>query len=154
MLRIARELLYLRPKGHGTNIGAATDLLMRLAKRPASPSSSPTSTPAASRASMRLAAQKHDITAISLTDPRELELPRAGLVRLRDAETGARPPYRHRGPARSAQQYAEDAAGASVDRRRLLASLGVDEIALRTDRSYVQPLMAYFRARAAHRRIT
>src|SRR5690606_442960 len=33
-LRIARELLYLRPDGRSTNIAVATDLLMRLAKRP------------------------------------------------------------------------------------------------------------------------
>jgi hypothetical protein len=38
-----------------------------------------------------------------------------------------------------------------VARRRLLAGLGVEEIPIRTDRSYIQPLMAYFRARAGKR---
>jgi uncharacterized protein (DUF58 family) len=151
-LRIARELLHLHPDGRGTNIAASTDLLMRLAKRPAVAFVISDFHAGGFEASMRLGAQKHDITAISLTDPRELELPPAGLVRLRDAETG-RDLLIDTEDRRQREQYAAEAAARQADRRRLLAGLGVDEIPLRTDRSYIQPLMAYFRARAAHRRI-
>jgi uncharacterized protein (DUF58 family) len=152
MLRIARELLYLRPYGRGTNIGVATDLLMRLAKRPAVAFVISDFHAGGFEPSMRLAAQKHDITAISLTDPRELELTPAGLVRLRDSETG-RMLLIDTEDRRQRQQYAAEATQRQLERRRQLAGLGVDEIALRTDRSYIQPLMAYFRARATHRRI-
>jgi uncharacterized protein (DUF58 family) len=152
MLRIARELLYLRPDGRGTNIAAATDLLMRLAKRPAVAFVISDFHATGFEPSMRLAAQKHDVTAISLTDPRELELTPAGLVRLRDAETG-RAYLIDTEDRRQREQYAADAAERQLERRRQLAGLGVDEIPLRTDRSYIQPLMAYFRARATHRRI-
>ena len=153
MLRIARELLYLRPDGRGTNIAAATDLLMGIAKRPAVAFVLSDFHATGFEASMRLAAQKHDITAVSLTDPRELELPRAGLVRLRDAENG-RDVLIDTEDRRQREQYEQDAARRQHERRRLLASLGVDEIPLRTDRSYIAPLMAYFRARAAHKRTT
>ena len=34
VLRMARELLYLEPKGRGTDIAVATDFLMRVTKRP------------------------------------------------------------------------------------------------------------------------
>jgi uncharacterized protein (DUF58 family) len=152
MLRIARELLYLRPEGRGTNIAAATDLLMRLAKRPAVAFVISDFHAGGFEASMRLAAQKHDITAISLTDPRELELTPAGLVRLRDSETG-RAYLIDTEDRRQREQYAAEAAQRQMERRRQLAGLAVDEIPLRTDRSYIQPLMAYFRARATHRRI-
>jgi uncharacterized protein (DUF58 family) len=53
---------------------------------------------------------------------------------------------------RERQRYATAAAEAVVSRRRLLAGLGVEEIPIRTDRSYIQPLMAYFQARAGRRR--
>ena len=151
MLRMARELLYLRPDGRGTNIAAATDLLMRLAKRPAVAFVLSDFHATGFEASMRLAAQKHDLTAVSLTDPRELELPAAGLVRLRDAETG-RDVLIDTEDRRQRQQYEQAAIQRQNDRRRMLAGLGVDEIALRTDRPYVAPLMAYFRARAANKR--
>ena len=152
MLRIARELLFLRPEGHGTNIAAPTDLLMRLSKRPAVAFIISDFFATGYESTLRLAAKKHDITAISLTDPRELELPNAGMVQVRDAETG-RHVLLDTGDRRQRDRYVREAAGRQVERRRLLAGLGVDEVALRTDQSYVEPLMAYFRARAAHRRI-
>jgi hypothetical protein len=50
-------------------------------------------------------------------------------------------------------RFATAAAEAVVTRRRQLAALGVEEIAVRTDRSYIEPLMAYFQARAGRRRL-
>jgi uncharacterized protein (DUF58 family) len=151
VLRMARELLYLEPKGRGTDIAAATDLLMRVSKRPAAAFVISDFHAGGFEASMRLAAQKHDITAISLTDPRELELPRAGLVRLRDPESG-RDVLIDTEDRAMRQQYATAAAERVVSRRRVLAGLGVGEVPIRTDRSYIQPLMTYFRARETHQR--
>jgi uncharacterized protein (DUF58 family) len=77
-------------------------------------------------------------------------LPRVGLVALRDPETGSEALIdtedRH-----ERDRFARAGADRVVARRRLLTSLGVDEIALRTDRSYVEPLMGFFRARAGRR---
>jgi uncharacterized protein (DUF58 family) len=153
VLRMARELLYLRPQGRGTNIASATDLLMRVTKRPCVAFLISDFHAHGYAPSLRLASRKHDLTAVSLTDPRELELPRAGLVRLRDQESGAALliDTEDRGER---QRFAANAAAAVATRRRLLAGLGVEEIALRTDRSYIQPLMAYFKQRASRRRST
>ncbi len=150
ILRMARELLYLEPKGQGTNIGVAADLLMSITKRPSVAFVISDFHATGFEASLRLAAQKHDLTAISLTDPRELELPRVGLLKLRDAETGAQVLV-DTDDRRERERYATAAAERIVARRRLLAGLGVEEIPVRTDRSYIQPLMAYFRARAGKR---
>jgi uncharacterized protein (DUF58 family) len=150
MLRIARELLYLEPKGRGTNIAVAADLLMSITKRPSVAFVISDFHATGYEAALRLAAQKHDLTAISLTDPRELELPRVGLLKLRDAETGAQMLVDTE-DRRARERYATAAAERVVARRRLLAGLGVEEIPIRTDRSYIQPLMAYFRARAGKR---
>jgi uncharacterized protein (DUF58 family) len=153
VLRLARELLYLQPRGRGTNIAAATDLLMRVAKRPGVAFLISDFHASGYEASLRLMAQKHDVTAVSLTDPRELELPPVGLIALRDPETGLETLI-DTADRRERERYAKAAADFVVSRRRLLAALGVEEIALRTDRSYVQPLMAYFQARAGRRRAT
>ncbi|HEX5141012.1 MAG TPA: DUF58 domain-containing protein [Dehalococcoidia bacterium] len=150
ILRIARELLYLEPRGHGTDIGVATDLLMRLTRRPGVAFILSDFHARGYESSLRLAAQKHDVTAISLTDPRELELPQAGLVGLRDPETGACT-VTDTEDMRQREAYARAAAERVVTRRRLLAGLGIDEIPLRTDRSYINPLMAYFHSRAGNR---
>jgi uncharacterized protein (DUF58 family) len=151
MLRMARELLYLEPRGRGTNIAAAADLLMSITKRPSVAFVISDFHAAGYEGALRLAAQKHDLTAISLTDPRELDLPRVGLLKLRDPETGAQVLV-DTDDRRERERYATAAAERVVARRRRLAALGVEEIAIRTDRSYIQPLMAYFRARAGRRR--
>ena len=151
VLRMARELLYLQPKGRGTNIAVATDLLMSITKRPSVAFVISDFLATGYAPSLRLAAQKHDLTAVSLTDPRELELPRVGLIRLQDPETGAQV-LLDTEDARERSRYATAAAERVVGRRRLLAGLGVEEIPLRTDRSYIQPLMTFFKARAGRRR--
>jgi uncharacterized protein (DUF58 family) len=153
VLRMARELLYLQPKGRGTNIAVASDLLMSITRRPSVAFVISDFLTAGYEASLRLAAQKHDLTAISLTDPRELELPRVGIIRLQDPETGAQV-FVDTEDARERGRYATAAAERVVGRRRLLAGLGVEEIPLRTDRSYIQPLMTFFKARAGRRRAT
>jgi len=151
ILRMAREILYLDPKGKGTNLSVATDLLMRLTKRPSVAFMLSDFHAGGFESSLRLAAKKHDLTAISLTDPRELDLPRAGLIALRDSETGARTLIDTE-DRRQREAYASASAERVNARRRLLAGLGIDEVPLRTDRSYIQPLMTYFKARAGHRR--
>jgi len=151
ILRMAREILYLDPKGKGTNLGVATDLLMRLTKRPSVAFMLSDFHAGGFESSLRLAAKKHDLTAISLTDPREMDLPRAGLIALRDSETGARTLIDTE-DRRQREAYATASTERVNARRRLLAGLGIDEVPLRTDRSYIQPLMTYFKARAGHRR--
>lgn len=150
ILRLAREILYLKPKGRGTDIACACDFLMRMSKRPAVAFLISDFHARGFEASLRLAAQKHDLTAVSLTDPRELELPRVGILSLSDPETGAELLIDTE-DSRERARFATAAAEAVIARRRLLAALGVEEVALRTDRSYIQPLMAYFRARAGRR---
>ena len=151
VLRLARELLFLEPKGRGTDIGLATDFLMRMAGRRGVAFLISDFYARGFEASLRLAARKHDVTAISLTDPRELELPGVGLIDLRDPETGETVLI-DTDDKHERERYAAAATEAQAARRRLLAGLGVEEVAVRTDRSYIQPLMAYFQARAGHRR--
>jgi uncharacterized protein (DUF58 family) len=147
ILRMARELLFLEPRGHGTDISVATELLMSITKRRSVAFLISDFHASGFEASLRLAAQKHDLTAVSVTDPREIELPRVGLLKLRDAETGAQVLIDTENRAER-EAYARAAAERVVSRRRLFSGLGVEEIALRTDRSYIPPLIAYFRARA------
>lgn len=150
ILRMARDLIYHPTSGSGTSIEVAADFLMRVAKRPGVAFVISDFHARGFESSMRLAAQKHDIVAISITDPRELDLPRVGLVALRDPETGAEALIDTE-DRRQRDLYSRAAAERVVARRRLLAGLGVDEVAVRTDRSYVEPLMGFFKTRMGRR---
>jgi uncharacterized protein (DUF58 family) len=147
VLRLIRELLYLSPARRGTDIAAALGFLSRVARRRSVAFLFSDFLVGGYEAALRVAARRHDIIAISLSDPREAELPNAGLLELEDPETGERIVV-DSGNARVRQRYVEDGQRRREERRRLLSAVGVDEVPILTDRPYVQSLMAFFQARA------
>jgi uncharacterized protein (DUF58 family) len=99
---------------------------------------------------MRAATVRHELIALTLNDPRETSLPDVGLLEVEDAETGARAVLDTSSRAvRTA--YARRATELRDRRRRTLAAVGVEEVALHTDRSYVEPLLRAFRSRERRR---
>lgn len=93
---------------------------------------------------LKRAAARHDVVLIEIVDPRDLELPQVGPVVLQDAESGrvAIVDGRRAAGLESARIRAE--------RRRLdeiVAQLGIDRLALRTDRPYLPELVAFFARR-------
>lgn len=144
--RVIRELLSFEPAGAGTDLRAALEFVNRVQRRRAVLFLVSDFVAPAYRPALRVAARRHDAIAIQLVDPRERELPDVGLVTLREAETGrwmladtsapgVREAFRH-------QAEAFD--------RELEATFrqdGVELIRLETDRSWVGPLLAFFRRR-------
>ena len=101
---------------------------------------------------LRSLASRNDVVGIMVDDPRERELPAAGLIELRDAETG-----RHllvdagdRHVRRRAAAYAREQ---REYRERVLSAAGVDCVSLSTATDYAIPLRQAFarRARRLHR---
>jgi len=90
--------------------------------------------------------QKHDVIAVLVTDPRELELPGVGLVTLRDAETGAARIY-----DTASSAFRDEMAAAAAQRVRDLEhrfrSAGIDFIHIDAAGSVVDPLVRFFRMR-------
>jgi uncharacterized protein (DUF58 family) len=95
---------------------------------------------------LRVSSRRHDLVAVTLRDPREEELPDVGFARVQDPETGARTwidtGSRDARAAFASLRRAERAA--LVERLR---KAKVDAIDVRTDRSYVEPLVRFFRMR-------
>ena len=97
-------------------------------------------------------ALRHDVVAVRLNDPLELELPDLGLLTLRDAETGeqllvdtASPRFRKRFAALSAQREA--------DLRAALASAGVDALELSTDDDLAEAIVRFVELRRQRTRL-
>jgi uncharacterized protein (DUF58 family) len=95
---------------------------------------------------LKLVSNRHDLVAVRLVDASEEALPDAGLLVLQDPETGEEVVL----DTRSVHVRRRYDARAEAEERALRAifrRLAVDEIELRTDESYVRPLLAFFRAR-------
>jgi uncharacterized protein (DUF58 family) len=152
VLRIIRELLYLEPAGRATNIAAALAFLARVQKRRAIVFLLSDFFDEGYESQLRAAATRHEVVALTLGDPRDEEVPDAGLLDLEDVETGARVTV-DTSDRRVRATYARRASEARARRRRAFAVAGVEEVVLRTDESYVAPLLRAFRARERRWRV-
>jgi uncharacterized protein (DUF58 family) len=95
---------------------------------------------------LRALATRHQLLGIEVLDPRELELPSAGLVTFADPETG-----RHLEVQTSSPQVRQNyAAAAAAQRARIASALrhsGAAHLQLRTDRDWVTDVVRFVLAR-------
>ncbi len=145
-LRIIREILFFEPKGRGTDIAGALVNLNRVMHRRAvvfllSDFQAPDF-----RKPLSVAARRHDLVAIPIIDPREMELPDIGRVVLEDAETGERLVV-NTSDRKARVRYAEYMASLHESLPNIFARYGVDTISLQTDADYVPALRRFFRNR-------
>ena len=150
VLRVIRDVLSFQPQGRGTNVGLALEYLHRLHRRRTVSFLVSDFLATGYEQPLRLVSRRHDIIPISITDRRELSLPRLGLVTLQDLETGATILV-DTSSAAVHQQYQQRRQAALDRRRQLFQSLGIDAIDVYTDERYIQPLLRFFRARARRR---
>ena len=146
VLRLVGELLRAQPAGKGTDVGLALDYLGRVSHRRSIVFLISDFLDEGFDKPLRVVARRHDLVALSVTDPRERELPPVGLIELEDAETGRRMTF-DSSSARSRAQYAELADRRRLSRRELFRSTGVDEIEVSPNDDYVRDLMLFFKRR-------
>ncbi|MBI5124040.1 MAG: DUF58 domain-containing protein [Candidatus Omnitrophica bacterium] len=146
VLRVVREALYFKPKSKGTDIAAALKYLDNVTTRRAVTFIISDFFAKDFKKSLSIANKKHDVVAITITDPREGTLPNAGIIELVDAESG-RPYMVDTSSERVREDYAKKAMAMKDERAKLFGSVGVDHIDISTDKSYIEEFIKFFRAR-------
>lgn len=146
VLRVIREVLYFKPKGIGTDIPEALHFLNGVTKRRAVAFLVSDFMEADHESALRIANKRHDMIAVTVTDPREEELPNVGLVNVRDAETGREVLVNSSDP-RVRREYAEAAANRAKERDEIFRRTRVDSINVRTDCDYIDEIYRFFRMR-------
>lgn len=144
--RVIREILTFRAQRQHTEIEGALEFLMRVTPRRVVAFLISDFIDQGYQDRLRVAASKHDLTAISVADPREVELPPVGLLRLEDAETGevVLLDTRRREARRQLLGRVEKE---QEELSELLRAAGAGHIDLWTDRPYVDPIVRFFRSR-------
>ncbi len=145
-LRIISDLLSFEPAGSGTDLTAALTYLESVLRRRSVLFVVSDFMASGYRAALGRLARQHDVIAIQLVDPRERELPDAGLTTLLDPETGAWQ-YADTGSEAVRSGFRNQMAEFDVDLERGLRERGADHVRLLTDSSYAEPLLAFFRRR-------
>lgn len=146
VMRVVTEILNAQPEGTGTDLGAALDMLSGVTHRRAVAFLISDFIAGGYERPLRIAARKHDLIPIQVTDPREEELPDVGLALLEDLETGELVEV-DTGDAAVRRAFNAHVLKEKAKREQLFRRLRVDHVTVRTDRDYVRPISELFRAR-------
>jgi uncharacterized protein (DUF58 family) len=146
-LRVLRELLAFDPVGHGTDISNALEVLRRVVTKRSVLFLVSDFQDEGYERTLRVVSRKHDVVAISVSDPREAALPDVGLVAVEDPETGERSVL-DAGSAAVRRRYAAAAATERTRTRDTIRKIGLDFLELTTGEPYEQSLVRFFRERA------
>jgi uncharacterized protein (DUF58 family) len=98
-------------------------------------------------------AQRHEVVAVRLLDPMELQLPDLGLLTIRDAETGEQLLVDTH-DAGFRKRFASIAAQREADLRVALVRAGVDALELSTDADLVEAIVRFTDMRKRRSRLT
>jgi uncharacterized protein (DUF58 family) len=143
---IARHLLGHAPESRGTNIAQALGFLNRVLRRRAVVFLVSDFLGERYERPLTVAARRHDLIAVTVRDPREHDLPAAGLVQFEDAETGER----------AVVDLADSVVRATIARRveaareareRAFSRAGADHVALTAGEPYDAALHRLFAIR-------
>jgi len=146
VLRLIRELLNFRPRQTRTNIAEGLDYLGRVVSKRAVVFLVSDFLGEAFEKPMRVLSKRHDLIAVSVTDPREIRLPNVGLIELEDAETGETLVI-DTGSATVRKRYEGLGAERGARLRELFRAMGVDQVEVLTHEDYVRTLVRFFRTR-------
>lgn len=150
-LRMIREILYTQPIGQGTDLKHAIEHLTRTARRRSVVFIVSDFIDSGYEKTLKIATRKHDIIPIVVTDQRELKMPNVGLIRLRDAETGA-VVVLDTSSRRNREIYEANARDQAEKRDTLFRRLKLDAIHLNTGEEFIDPLKRFFLFRERTRR--
>jgi uncharacterized protein (DUF58 family) len=147
ILYIIRELLGFVPKSSRTDVKVPLEFLTNaIKKRCTAFLLSDFIAPADYKNALTIANRKHDVVAIQVYDRRVAELPRIGLMKVRDSESGEEI-YIDTSSSKIQKAQREWWREQCESISTIFAKSRVDSVSVRTDEDYVKALMAMFAKR-------
>ena len=148
ILYIIRELLSFQPTSRKTNIDFALKYFTNMVKKRCSAFLISDFIDDSNYSdSLLIASKKHDLAALQIFDPREKELPDAGLIKMKDAETNE-DMWVDTSSASTRRVYEQYVKERDELLAQSFAKSGVDYISIATTDDYVKSLMKLFKKRA------
>lgn len=146
-LRVIRDIVAFTPSSRGTNLGASLTYAGRLLRHRSIVVILSDFLATDWEKPLRRLGARHEVVAVTVDDPREQDLPDAGVLWLEDAESGEQVLV-DTSTKRTRQAVAQVAERRRGERARVLAAAGVDHVALVAGQDYAPVLRRAFAARA------
>ncbi len=147
VLRIIRELIEFKPDHKKTDLQVALKYMTNvIKKRSVVFLISDFYSEMNYRDALKIANKKHDVVALRVIDKTENELPKMGLIKLRDNETG-KVMWVNTNDAAFRKQYAINHLKFEDELKDVFNRSGIDATKILTHESYITPLMNLFKNR-------
>ncbi len=146
-LRVIRDIVAFTPSSRGTNLGASLTYAGRLLRHRSIVVILSDFLATDWEKPLRRLGARHEVVAVTVDDPREQDLPDAGVLWLEDAESGEQVLV-DTSTKRTRHAVAQVAERRRGERARILAAAGVDHVALVAGQDYAPVLRRAFAARA------
>jgi uncharacterized protein (DUF58 family) len=146
VLRIIREVLSFEPEGKTTNIKAALEYLNHAIKKRSIVFLLSDFMDEGYEKILRVVGKRHDFIGIVMGDKREDEIPKMGLVKFTDAETGEER-WIDTNDLRMREHLLELRKKITEQRKSLFIKSRLGSIEIQTGQNYVKPLVQFFRVR-------
>ena len=146
ILRIIRELIDFKPEHKGTNLAEALRYLTNVVKKRSIAFLLTDFMDKGYSDALKLANKKHDLVAIRVYDHLEQEIPNVGLLPMTDAETG-KVVWVDTSSKETRIKLKTNGLSFEAELKDILVKSGVDMAEVRTDGSYIKPLMNLFKRR-------
>jgi uncharacterized protein (DUF58 family) len=146
ILRIIRELIEFEPKNKATDLAGALRYFTNVIKKRSIAFVISDFLNEGFDDALKIANKKHDVVALHIYDQREADLPSMGLIKLKDAESG-NVLWVDSGNMEVRENYSYWWKQKEASLKNIFSKSGVDSAKIRTDQSYVQPLMMLFKSR-------
>ncbi len=146
VLRLIRDLLDAKPTGQGTTIKEALNYINRLLNRRSIVVLASDFQDKDYEREIRITRNKHDLVCLHIVDELETELPALGLLPFEDAETGETV-WIDTSSRKNQLQIKAKTLENQANLEDKFLKMKLDFIRLRTNQSYVRPLITFFHRR-------
>ncbi len=146
ILRIIREVLSFEPRGNKTDLKGALEYFNHIIKKKSIVFLLSDFFDSGYEKILKIVGKKHDLIGMVINDPRENDLPEAGLIKFRDAETGEIR-YLNTSDKDVQQWFNNNLNEYTQSRKSLFRSSRLDSVEIITGDSYIKPLVDFFKLR-------
>ncbi|MCF8259576.1 MAG: DUF58 domain-containing protein [Melioribacteraceae bacterium] len=146
VLRIIREVLSFEPRGNETNIQGALEYFHHTIKKKSIAFLISDYMDEGYEKILRIVGKKHDLVGIQLHDPREREIPKSGLIKFKDAETGDIR-FLDTSNKKLRSYFYDTIKSMDSARKSLFMTSKIDSIEIDVSQSYIKPLVNFFKLR-------
>ncbi len=146
ILRIIRELLNFEPQSSGTDISQVLKFTLNVIKKRGIVFILSDFIDNGFNEALKISSKKHDTIAVQIFDPREFELPDAGLILMKDSESG-KSIWVDTSSEKVRNNFTTTWNQRQKELNEILSRNKIDKISIATNQSYISPLIEFFKKR-------